>query len=86
MLAMLAVSFVAAIASLICFVIILIAAFEDEVWKGIVGFLFPLYLVYWALVEYYDDGKWVKVGIWLGGGVLAAVLRVVALMSALPAR
>ena len=76
MFALLAVSFVAAITSLICFVIILIAAFEDEIWKGIVGFFFWPYLAYWAFVEYYDDGKWVKVGLWLGGAALAGVLRI----------
>ena len=79
-------SFVSSIASLVAFVMILIAAFEDEIWKGIVGFLFWPYLVYWALVEYYDEGKWARVITWLGGSVLSTILFVAYFYVRLPAR
>jgi len=86
MVPLLVISYVLWFASFIAFVMIVIAAFEDEVWKGIVGFLFPLYLMYWAFAEYYDEGKWTKIGVWLGGGLLAAILQVAAIMTAIPKR
>ena len=84
--AILVVSFILSIASLISFVMILIAAFEDEVWKGIVGFFFWPYLAYWAIVEYYDEGKWQRVITWLGGSVLSTVLLITYFYVRLPAR
>lgn len=46
-----------AIVSLICGVIIIIDAFEDEIWKGILSILFWPYLVYYGFAEFEHDHK-----------------------------
>jgi hypothetical protein len=79
-------SFICSIASFISFVMIVIAAFEDEIWKGLIGFLFLPYLVYWAIVEYYDEGKWPRVITWLAGSVLSTILFVAYFYVRLPSR
>ena len=35
-----------------CWLILLIAAFRDEVWKGLVGLFCGIYLVYYGLAEF----------------------------------
>jgi hypothetical protein len=35
-----------------CWIILLIAAFKDDVWKGLVGLFCFIYLVYYGLVEF----------------------------------
>ena len=77
-------SFIAEIASFIAFVQLVIAAFEDEVWKGIVGFIAWPYLGYWAIVEYYDEAKWPRIATWLGGHAVAIVLLIAYFYLALP--
>ena len=84
--ALLVASFVAAIAGFVAWVMLLIAAFEDEFWKGLVGFFAWPYLLYWAIVEYYDEGKWARIGTWVSGHVLAVVLIVAYVYTAVPAR
>jgi hypothetical protein len=56
-----------------CWIAILINAFEDEVWKGIVCFFFWPYTLYFALVEFDHESKWLIVAGWLGGFILAFV-------------
>ena len=41
----------------ICSIIILIAAFQDELWKGVVGLLCGLYLLYFGIVEFQSPNK-----------------------------
>ena len=84
--AILIASFVCSIASLVTFVMLLIAACEDEVWKGVVGFFFWPYLAYWAIVEYYGEEKWPRVITWLGGSALSTILMVSYFYVRLPAR
>jgi len=62
------------IAGLVCWVIILIDAFNDEIWKGVVGLLCGLYLLYYALFEYEDDNKWIIVLLAIGGSAIATGL------------
>jgi len=62
------------IAALVGWVMILIDAFKNEVWKGIVGFLCGLYLLYYAIVEFQAENKWLIVGLWLGGGIIGGAL------------
>jgi len=62
------------IVGLVCAIIILIDAFKNEIWKGIVGLLCGLYLIYYAFVEFKHDQKWLIIIGWLvgiGGGILA---------------
>lgn len=77
-------SFIAGLAGLISWVMLLIAAFDDEPWKALVGFAVWPYLLYWAIAEYYDEGKWARIGAWVGGKVLAVVLIVYYIFAALP--
>jgi len=62
-----------AIVSLVCLVIILINAFQDEVWKGLVGLLCMLYLVYFAIFEFDHEKKWLIVLGWILGAALSGV-------------
>lgn len=65
---------VAGILSLICNIIILIDAFNDELWKGLVAFFIGLYFLYYAIIEFEHDNKWLVVLGSLGGGAAAALL------------
>ena len=59
----------------ICSIIILIAAFQDELWKGVVGLLCGLYLLYFGIVEFQSPNKWLIVaGSVLGGAIGGAFL------------
>jgi hypothetical protein len=82
--AILGISFVCAIASFACFVMLVIAAFDDEVWKAVLGFFVWPYLLYWAIVECYDEGKWTKIIIWVVCAIAAPVLRVMYVYYSLP--
>jgi hypothetical protein len=62
------------ILSLVCWIIILIDAFKNEVWKGIVGFLCGLYLLYYAVAEFQHEKKWLIVIGWLIGGFVGGAL------------
>ena len=70
---------VIALAGLICTLIILIEAWQDEAWKAILGFLLPIYLLYYAFAEFEHDKKWPIIagslfGTGLGGVVMGAGL------------
>ena len=56
-----------AIAGIVCWVILLIDAFGDEIWKGILGLLCGLYLLYYGLFEFEHESKWLIVLLYLGG-------------------
>jgi hypothetical protein len=61
------------LASLVCWIIILIAAFKDAIWKGIVGLLCGLYLLYYALVEFDHEKKWTIVLVAILGSIVASI-------------
>jgi len=58
----------------VCQIIILIAAFQDEIWKGVVGLLCSLYLLYYAIVEWDNANKWTILGAWLGLSIVGGIL------------
>ncbi len=60
--------------SFVCGIIVLIEAFKDEIWKGIVSFLCGLYLLYYGLAEFDHEKKPLILLGWLGGGVIGALL------------
>jgi hypothetical protein len=60
--------------SLVCAVIILIEAFRDEIWKGILALLCGLYLLWFAIFDFDHDHKWLIVGGYLLGGAGASLL------------
>ena len=60
-----------------CWIFILIDAFKNEVWKGILCILCGFYMLYYMLVEFEHENKWLIVGgeilCGVGGAVLMAV-------------
>ena len=59
--------------SLVCSIIVLIDAFKNAVWKGIVGLLCGLYLLYYAFVEFQHPKKTLIICGMLLGSILGAV-------------
>jgi hypothetical protein len=59
------------LAGLAASIYLIIEAFKDEIWKGIVGLLCGLYLLYWALVEFEHEHKWLIVVVAFGGNAIA---------------
>lgn len=57
--------------ALFCHVVVLINAFMDVWWKGLLGLLCGLYLLYWAIVEYKSTAKWSLLALWLISAVCA---------------
>jgi hypothetical protein len=49
--------FVGGVIGLICGIIILIDAFKNEVWKGVVSLFCWLYLLYYAFAEFQHEKK-----------------------------
>ena len=54
----------------ICWVCILIAAFSDEVWKGVASLFCWVYMLYYVIVEFDNPNKWLL----LAGGIFASGL------------
>jgi hypothetical protein len=63
------------LAAAICGIIILIAAFQEEVVQGILCLCVPFYILYYAIVRYQSENKPIILGVWLGGGILGAILQ-----------
>ncbi len=73
------------VAAIVCHLIILIDAFKNEIWKGILGLFCPFYLLYYAIVEFQASNKWLIVGIWIGAAILGNGLSFSATMASLHA-
>lgn len=71
-------SFAGSIAALVCAIIILIDAFKNAVWKGLVGLICGFYLLYYAFTEFQNDKKMTIIGGWLGGIVASVVFSMLA--------
>ena len=53
-----------------CSIVILIDAFQDELWKGLVAFCCFFYLFYYGLIEFDHQYKWpIVIGAFGGHGV-----------------
>ena len=65
---------VVGIASLWCTILILIDMFKDEIWKGILGLLCGIYMLYYSIFEYDHENKWIIVLTALAGGAIASLL------------
>jgi hypothetical protein len=61
---------------LVCAIILLIDAFKNAIWKGILGFFCFPYLIYYAFAEYQSDNKMLIVMGYLVGAVGGVALRV----------
>ena len=69
---------VCALGGLACSIIILISAFKDAVWKGLVSILCGIYFLYYAFAEFDHEKKWTIVAGSLLGGGLGAVFQMMA--------
>jgi len=58
----------------VCSIIILIGAFQDAIWKGIVGLLCGLYLLYFAFAEWQHPNKMPIILGSLVGGIAGSIL------------
>jgi len=59
-----------AVVSLVCMAIMVFDAYRDEAWKGVVGFLCPPYLAYYAIFEFDHERKWLILFAWILGAAL----------------
>ena len=71
-------SLVFGLAGLVCSIIILIDAFEDALWKGLLCLFCGLYGLYFALAEFDHKNKWLIVAGALIFGGLSSGLRFMA--------
>jgi hypothetical protein len=69
------------LAAFVCSIIILIAAFKDETVKGILCLCVPFYILYYGFVVFEHEKKGLIVGVWLGGGIINALLQVAAMSA-----
>lgn len=62
---------VGAVISVVCMILILIDAFQDELWKGLVALLCGVYMLYYAFAEFEHEHKWLIVLGWIGGSLMS---------------
>jgi len=72
-----AIGAICGLASLVCWVVILIAAFQEEVIQGILCFCVPFYILYYALARYQGEKKNLLIAVGLGGGILGGILQAI---------
>lgn len=60
--------------SFVCMIVIIIDAFRNEVWKGLVAFFCSLYALYYAFAEYQGGNKVMVIVGWLVGAAAAGSL------------
>ncbi len=61
--------------TIFCHIVVLVNAFMDEWWKGLLGLLCGIYLLYWAIVEYKSTAKWSLLVLWLISAVCASIFN-----------
>lgn len=63
---------------LVCSIIVLIEAFRDEIWKGIACLLCGFYALWFMLMDFDHDQKWLVILGAVGGGSLGGVFLTMA--------
>ncbi len=62
------------IASFFCWLLIVLDAFQHEIWKGIVGLIFMPYLLYYALAEFQHPKKgWIILWAFAGSFIVGFI-------------
>ena len=59
------------LAGLVGWIFLIVEAFRDEIWKGVVGLLCGLYLFYYAIFDWEHENKWPIVLLAFGGSAIA---------------
>lgn len=57
--------------ALVGWIFVLVEAFRDELWKGVVGLLCWFYLFYYAVFDFEHEHKWPIVILAFGGSSIA---------------
>ncbi|MFN3648542.1 MAG: hypothetical protein ACK47B_03085 [Armatimonadota bacterium] len=65
--------------------IILVQAFQNEIWKGIVGLICGFYLLYFAIAEMVHPNKWLLIAVWLLAPIVGQFLLGAGGLSLVPA-
>ncbi len=65
------------LASVVCGIIILIAAFQEDVTQGLLCLCIPFYILYYAFARFESENKALILAIWLGGGIVGNILQLV---------
>ena len=60
--------------SLVCGIIILIAAFKESVAQGFLSLCIPLYILYFAFAKFEHEKKTIILAAWLGSAVVGGAL------------
>lgn len=69
------------IAGLWAWVVIMMDSFEDEIWKGVLCLMVPIYCLYYGAVEFDHDKKWVVFLTYLLAGPLGIVFWSISFMK-----
>ena len=62
------------VAALACSILILIHAFKASVGQGFLCLCIPFYILYYAFARFQHEKKNLIIAVWLGAGILAAIL------------
>ena len=57
-----------------CGIIILIAAFQEDITQGLLCFCVPFYGLYYGVARFEHEYKTVILAVWLGGGTVGGLL------------
>jgi hypothetical protein len=63
-----------ALATLGATIFVLVEAFRDEIWKGVLGLFCSLYLLWFAVFDWDHEWKWLFVALMLGGSAVTTGL------------
>jgi hypothetical protein len=69
------------IAGIVCGLIIIIDAFQNEVWKGIVYWVFPIYGLYYMFAEFEHENKFAIIAAHIAGPIVGAILVISGIAS-----
>ncbi|MBN1523291.1 MAG: hypothetical protein JW904_02305 [Spirochaetales bacterium] len=67
-----------AVAMLVGWIMILIAAFKEKVTKGLLALFIPFYAIYYVFAKYQPDNKTLVIILYLGGWVVSIIGNVIA--------
>lgn len=74
-------SLLVGIASLVCYVIVIIDAFEDEFFRGLLCVVFPPYAWWYGWVEFEHEKKWLIFSLMVAGPFVTGALTQAAIRS-----
>ena len=66
---------ICALAAAVCWIIILLAAFQEDGYEGILCLCVPFYILYYAIARYEGEKKNLLIAVGLGCGILGGILQ-----------